>query len=521
MILQTRRQRLVFILLMVSVYLFAWKLQAALFLNYDASWLMHAAERMLAGGTYSRDFFETNPPLILYLSLPPVILSKMFAFKLALLFRAYIFLLASFSLVLCYGLLGSLFRSESSPRLAVTFFITLGVVFLILPCFDFGQRDHLLVILTLPYFLLAACRLQGENFPRSVAFGVGVMAGLGFAIKPHFLLTPLLIEGYLAWQKKNARACLRPETLALLSTVFFYVLSIFLFFPDYIYIVVPYSLRLYYSSVSQPWSALLMNGAAAYCVFPLLFYLLQFKERSHKILGSVLALGLLGFLFAYFSQRMIHYYHLIPSLSFALLLLVVEFDSMVSSLPRRWPSRCLASLLGVLLFSVPVWIFHNLYTSSQGYKKETLGKLAAFMNAHARQDRVYFFVTAGSYAFSTVDYTTTRVAPRFYFLWMAAGLANQALALGQSPQPALAERLQRDKNFLINMVADDLYQYKPRYVFVDLSEDKYRVKDKNFDYLVYFSENPKFRQQWRNYHYYTTVEEQGVYKLGVYKRAKI
>ncbi len=81
-------QRLLLILLMASIFLFAWKLQSALFLNYDVSWLMHASERLLAGGTYSRDFFETNPPLILYLYLPPVIFSKIFAFNLVLLFRA-------------------------------------------------------------------------------------------------------------------------------------------------------------------------------------------------------------------------------------------------------------------------------------------------------------------------------------------------------------------------------------------------------------------------------------------------
>lgn len=517
LIFQDRYQRLFGFLLLVALFILSWKLQDQLYLNYDVSWLLLAVNRMLEGGSYSQDFFETNPPLILYLYLPPVILSKALPVKLAVLFRSYLFLLVSGSLGACYFLLEKLFKNDTS-LFSLLFFLLLASVELVLPCYDFGQREHLLVLLTLPYFLLLACQLQKETISPVVALVLGLAAGLGFAIKPHFLMVLMLSEGYAVLFKKDKWAWLRPEVLAILGVLLAYGLLIFFFYPDYLYIVVPYSWRLYYRAVSDPWSKLLLNSIAVYCWFPVFVYLAQYKEKSNKPLRNILLLALLGFLLSYYAQRMIHYYHLIPALSFALLLLLVELSYLWRQYPKRGSGHVFVLILAALLFSIPVWFFHDLYSKSLAYKHEMLSKLAAFMNEHAKGAPVYFFVTAGSYAFPTVDYTSSSVAPRFYFLWMAAGLANQAPFLLQKRGSSDAEQYLRDKNFLINMIADDLYRYKPRYIFVDQSSKKYRIKDEHFDYLSFFFDNPKFRQQWGNYRYFTTIETGGSGKLGVYVR---
>ncbi len=518
MSLVSREPYFFWILLLIS--LLAWKIQTTLFLNYDVSWLLEATRRMLAGGTYARDFFETNPPLILYLYLPPVMLSKLSAIPLPLLFRGYLFLLACLSLGLCSYLVKKIFQ-RTEGLISTLFLLTLAVIFLILPCHDFGQRDHLLIILSLPYFLLMVCRLQKIVLPYSLALILGFVAALGFSIKPHFLIAPLLIEIYYGFYTKNLKAWLRPESLMILLIVSLYVGFIFLFYPDYLYIIVPYSLRLYYSGVSQPWTALALNPVALFCLIPIIFYCFSDQKNFYPYLNlsRILFLGLLGFFLAYFAQRMTHYYHLIPVFSFALLLLLIEMGSLYSSGSRRWPEGVFAAFLALLLFTMPLGIFYKLYVSSLNYKKATLKQLTNFLNEYARKELVYFFVTAGSYAFPTLDYTATKMAPRFYFLWMAAGLANQSLALGQASL-AVLEQYRRDKNFLINMVADDLYQYKPRYIFIDQSKEKYRIQDKNFDYLAYFLGNAKFQQEWQHYRYFTTLEVQGAYKLSVYSRKK-
>ncbi|MDH5555850.1 MAG: hypothetical protein OEZ03_00795, partial [Alphaproteobacteria bacterium] len=44
--------------------------------NHDSVWLLVAAERMLDGGTYERDFFEVNPPLAILLHAPAFLVQK-------------------------------------------------------------------------------------------------------------------------------------------------------------------------------------------------------------------------------------------------------------------------------------------------------------------------------------------------------------------------------------------------------------------------------------------------------------
>ena len=63
---------------------------------------------------------------------------------------------------------------------------------------DFGEREHLVLALVIPYLLLAAMRSVGRDVTRRQAAGLGLLAGLAFALKPHFLLVWLLVEGYLA-----------------------------------------------------------------------------------------------------------------------------------------------------------------------------------------------------------------------------------------------------------------------------------------------------------------------------------
>src|SRR3990167_10746289 len=99
---QKKVQSIYFSLIIVGIYFSAWMIQAHLLLNWDVSWLMLETGRLLRGGKYVTDFFEINPPLILYLYIPPVILNKIFSINIILALRLYIFFLTSGSLYFCF-----------------------------------------------------------------------------------------------------------------------------------------------------------------------------------------------------------------------------------------------------------------------------------------------------------------------------------------------------------------------------------------------------------------------------------
>src|SRR5690606_38285702 len=92
-------------------------------------------------------------------------------------------------------------------------FLFLMIVY---PGSEYAQREHLMIVATLPYLLLAQARIERRETARSVVLATALFAAFGFALKPHFLIIPLLIEAMVA-VSVGWRAALRdavPWTLA-------------------------------------------------------------------------------------------------------------------------------------------------------------------------------------------------------------------------------------------------------------------------------------------------------------------
>src|SRR5688572_4558254 len=87
------RSKPIFYSLTAMVVLIAWFYQSSIYYDSDNSILLHEAARLLQGGTYAGQFFETSPPMILYLYLPVVLLAKLLALPFYLIFRIYLFVI--------------------------------------------------------------------------------------------------------------------------------------------------------------------------------------------------------------------------------------------------------------------------------------------------------------------------------------------------------------------------------------------------------------------------------------------
>ena len=179
----------IFILNLILITLIAWWLQTLFLINWDVSWDLLIANKMIDGGTYIKDFFDINPPLIFYIYMPIIFASHFFSISWEVALRIDVFAVAIFSTIMCYPLLKKIFVSDHEFLLN-GFTGLMLFAFLILPIFNLGQREHFLVMFTLPYILLCAYRLLGYPIRPAYAAFIGLFAAMGFAIKPFFLLTP-------------------------------------------------------------------------------------------------------------------------------------------------------------------------------------------------------------------------------------------------------------------------------------------------------------------------------------------
>jgi hypothetical protein len=307
---------------LLGIYSISLLIQALLFLNWDVASLLHATRQLLAGGNYVKDIFTPNLPMILYLYTPPVMISKLLNLDIITVFRVYVYLLSSASLVMCYQLIKNYFRNHEHD-LTNLFMVTLACAYLVLPTYEFGNRDHLLLMLTMPYVLAVVSRLRGDKLYSSFAILIGLSAGIGFAMKPQFLVTFALIELYCMYFQKNLLAGLRVETLVITAVLMTYAVSMFLFQPDYIFIIVPFLMRNYYPAIGMPLKVLTRYPLTVFCFMTIFLYLFSRPYKNQQILFTVLLVALAGSILSIYLQHTLFYYHFLPALSIASLLSVM------------------------------------------------------------------------------------------------------------------------------------------------------------------------------------------------------
>ncbi|NNG14963.1 MAG: hypothetical protein HKM89_00695, partial [Gemmatimonadales bacterium] len=143
----------------------------------DNAYLLHAAGRVLDGARLYVDIIEINPPLIVAFNFPPVLIARITGLPDLLVFRIGVGLLLGVSILLSQASLRPIFRGEHRGRRALT--LLLAFVLFILPAETFGEREHLMLALVLPYLFLVVARRMGRPAPMPYAHVIGVLAGFG------------------------------------------------------------------------------------------------------------------------------------------------------------------------------------------------------------------------------------------------------------------------------------------------------------------------------------------------------
>lgn len=312
------RQNL-FLFALFSIFIVGWLLQQVILFNCDVAWLTEASKRMLQGGTYFNDFFENNPPWILYFYLPIAIVNTYFSSDIIHILQIYVLIAASLSLFLSWVLLKKIFGPEDFLFVKI-WMLGLAFVFLILPSYEFGQREHFLLMFLMPYLLMVVARLQGEKFRPAFAILVGVLASSVLLMKPYFLPTLLFIELYYSVNKRRFFAWWRPEIIVFLVMGTGYAALLLLRHTDYLFEVMPVALRWCHLSYYIPFQWLIKAPLFFYSVFAVFTYFFAYYYRFNYYLVTILSLALIGFLISYVSQRVILYYHYYPMLAVAFLL---------------------------------------------------------------------------------------------------------------------------------------------------------------------------------------------------------
>ncbi len=493
---------------LLIVFALAVVIQSHIFMSWDVGWHLLDTQRLVAGGTYTRDFFDINPPMIFYLLIPPVLINKWFGGSIVGVFRGYIFIISILSLLTSYTITRRLFSKDDSFIHGVLI-CAIAVVFTILPIYEFGQRDPFVLLLLTPYILSVALRAKGNHLSKSLSLWIGFLAGLGFSLNLEFLFLFFLLEIYLKLTR-TARF-FRTETVTLLTVVVLYLLSIVIFFPDYISHVLPLVFYLYADTFNLPWSTMLFSAVTLTWLSSFVFFIIEWKSTRYKTVAFTLFASATIFLALYLATRKLWYYHMVPTLGFSSLLLVFLLSENLHRLHQKilrkkskWTAVAKVTALYVLLIWFPLVTITQLTAVS--WKTYTnpntaINQLIAHVKSKSVQT-IYVFSTTVTPAGILIPYVPVDLGSRFAGFWMLPGIIEHER---RALNPDQKIQLEKTKQFLNNAVVEDFIRYEPELVFVDVTPQKLYFPPGPFDYLRYFSKDTRFAQLWRSYHYETTI----------------
>lgn len=487
----------------------------------DQSWLLYAAGCMLHGTQlYGPRLIETNPPLIIWFSAFPVFLAALFHTSSLVLFQATVCGLIILSTLWLVRIL----RFASIVRGRVMTWVTLLVILAVesapVDSTDFGQREHLLVLLLLPFVIASVLKLgRTLNAPERIA--LGVVGGLAICFKPQQSFIVFGFELFLIFWSRGVRRLWRLELVCLAFTVLAYITLVSLCTPLYFRQIVPL-LRDTYLSYGDVGAGYLLKSLVPFFIGWFAVLLVWFWKRRH-LRTPVAPLALLVCsgcaAVAYYIQHKAFVYQAIPQnifLLFAAAWLILELlgPSAAEHLTGlAVGKRMLAyGLLFVILFSPPLLLHAR--KDIVLWRQPTN---AQAILSHYPPGTPVYILSASLLGFHPVLQDHLVWGSRYAHLWMLPSivLSKEAASEGRPTAHRLSSaRLQQLAELQRETVAEDLDTWKPVVVLVERCTPIHSCQAldlPSFDTLAWFLRSPAFSAQWKNYHRQKLTDQYDVY----------
>ena len=462
-------------------------------LNGDVSYFLYSASQILDGARLYVDIVEPNPPLPYYLPVPIVWIARHLGVSPEGALNVTFYLLTICSLVLSTRFLVRLFPGESAgvgllaTALAYTLFPRSKGMFI--------ERDVLLYAMVLPLAFQLA--LPSSRFWPSIA--VGLLAGVGFAFKPYFMLVWLCLQGAVVMQW-GVRGLFRVENLSAVAVATACNIAVLVAFPDYRFV-----LRMaaaFYTGFDPPFWTILVGYGSGY----LLLMAVLFGTRplpQYLVLRRSLAWLGLGFLLSGLGQRKGFYYHFYPEASVAVLIGCVLLLEIAEK--RKYRLAPVAFAAGIVLLVVTV-----ISVARPEPLPKMTGELLPIIHENASGKPVLAFSTSLWAAFPVVPMSGATYSWRFYSLWILPGLYPGAWNPGEKPRYRTARQRGEFERFLFDSLMEDTSRRPPELVIVETTSMKEGLRE--FDYLEYFLRDDRFALFWRNYELLRDVTNYRVFR---------
>ncbi len=477
------------------------------------AFLLFAAGRVLDGFQLYVDLIEINPPLVVALNFPAILVARALGISDLLVFRLGVVLVLGLSLGASQVGLRAICERE---RVSLRRFLTLVLVFVVflLPGDAFTEREHLILALVLPYMLVVIARAMDRAPTGRALHLVGVMGGVGFALKPQFVLLWVALEMWLFFARRAAPR-IRTESAWVILLLVSYPLLVVWLAPAYLAQVGDLA-ALYLQFERNPLLVtLLFTPGARLSLFAVLTYLALKRATAWPIAAQGLAVALAALLLIATIQQKGWAYHFYTSLGVAVLLLAVLVATVRRPVPPLAP-RVYFVVTGAVLIATVAGSALFAATKLADPRGEAVEPYSGYWDVadmvRQRGERVRLVALSHTMASGwPLAYSTgAEWSMRFPSLWWLMVLYADQLA---APPPLRYPEVSPLERKLRTAVVDDIVAARPDLLVVlaharDLPENGTR----RFDYLAYLSRDVRFREELRHYRYLTSDSHHDIYE---------
>lgn len=449
-------------------------------MDIDMGWLLQCLERFLAGGTYTKDFYETNPPLSFLIYLPAYPLYK------------HLGLDAQTSVIVCFlgyialsnTVLFKMLKFEHAPIIAALIFAqtwAMGV--------SAGSKDHLIFIFLPPLCMMQYLITTNQKPEKIITSLAIIMGGIVICLKPHYGIFPALFFLHRLYLSKSILTCMKSlDFLGFLGVGIAYGLFITIFSPSF-WDILPEITSLY--NVDKPFP---LHTRLFYVIFGVFgIVCAEFtKNKNLKIIIYAMAILSLISIIPYLLQDKGWHYHALPMLGFSIAALFLGIYLVAKYIsPQKDVRLWIASLLIAMICAV--------YTTGGKNKFLTDGQYMAKPLVDTIDERAWNRV------FATYDFKSEMIAipymsdlkngSRFGQIWPLNSLI-QKHALAKTDEER--QKIKSKMLFYADMIAEDMVQYKPSVITIpQFNDDAVGKRTKN--YFNFLMQNKKFKKNMENY----------------------
>lgn len=442
--------------------------QPQMSINSDSAWLYLCAERLISGTSLTQSCLDPNPPMSMIIYMPMVMISGLTGME------NYITIIVTSALLILFGLhatnkaLKNNDYFTKSDRLCMVFAYLCTTT--IITSLNFSEREHYIAILSLPYIINGLSLTKGKKDDKTLTIILSILAAIAFLVKPHYGLIPAAIFIHRIIIRRSIFSLFKDiDFLCLAALTALYIISISLFFNDYITNIFPDVAMLYlgYSDIETIIKKI--KYLAPLLGIAMIIATLN-KPKKNTLIPALTLCGALSL--AIFAIQMKGFsYHLLPFFALIAPVIILGVKQCITKFTQYD-----GHLIAIILCAIISYLYAPLYPQFAHHADYDNNNISAYIDEHCPKPCTFYMTHENMDIMNQIIfYSNHKSANRFPSFWFQPAF-EELFALSDHIS---TDDLHALKEKYKTYIAQDITEKIPTLLLIQNNEMAYLIKETN------------------------------------------